>query len=167
MSRELVDVLTPEGLPANVRKPKDDVHRDGDWHRAAHLWLLTPGGKVLLQKRADAKESWPGWWDVSVAGHVSAGETAIETVIRETREELGLDVGDIRYAGTLREQCVLHDGAYVDNEIHDIFVTHREIDLGRLVLDPAEVAEVALVSPEEARRRRVVPSSLKSLALVC
>lgn len=164
---EYVDVLTPDGEPTGVRKRKSDAHREGAWHRAAHLWLLTPDGNVLLQKRSEAKENWPGWWDVSVAGHVAAGETAIETVIRETREELGIEVREATYAGSLIEQCVLRDGAYIDNEIHDIFVATRAIDLGELVLDPEEVAEVALVSVDEARRRRVVRSSLRSLALVC
>jgi isopentenyl-diphosphate Delta-isomerase len=164
---EYVDVLTSDGHPTGARIPKAEAHRTGAWHRAAHLWLLTPQGEVLLQKRADAKDNWPGWWDVSVAGHVAAGETSIETVIRETREELGLEISEATYAGSLREQCVLHDGAYVDNELHDIFVATREIDIAVLVLDPAEVAAVALVTPEEARRWRVVPSSLRSLAFVC
>lgn len=167
MSPELVDVLTPDGHPTNLRKPKDQVHRDGDWHRAAHLWIFTPAGEVLLQKRADGKDNWPGWWDVSVAGHVAAGESAIETVIRETREELGLAISEAKYVGSLKEQCVLNDGAYIDNEIHDIFVTRRAIDVEALVLDPLEVAAVVLVTPDEARRWRVVPSSLRSLALVC
>ena len=39
-SEELVDVLTPAGDPTGMRKPKAAVHRDGDWHRAAHVWIL-------------------------------------------------------------------------------------------------------------------------------
>jgi isopentenyldiphosphate isomerase len=166
---ELVDVLSPAGEPTGERKPKARVHEDGDWHLASHLWLLTPDGRVLLQRRADEKENWPGWWDVSVAGHVAAGETALDTVLRETQEELGLTVtvDEVRHVGTLREQCVLRDGAYIDNEVHEIFVATRELDLDALVLQVSEVAAVALVTPAEARAWRVVPSSLRSLALVC
>src|SRR5687768_17055127 len=89
---ELIDVLTEAGARTGRCKPKADIHRDGEWHRAAHLWIVTTDRRVLLQKRARAKENWPGFWDVSVAGHVSAGENAIDAAIREAREEIGLDL---------------------------------------------------------------------------
>lgn len=96
---ELIDVLDERGLPTGEVKPRDAVHRDGDWHRCLHLWVTGPDG-VLLQRRAATKDSWPGYLDASAAGHLTAGETW-QDALREAHEELGLDVGpdDVRVLG--------------------------------------------------------------------
>lgn len=54
------------------------MHRDGDYHRAVHTWIYAEStGQLLLQLRSDCKESWPGLWDISSAGHISAGDTSL------------------------------------------------------------------------------------------
>jgi hypothetical protein len=56
------------------------VHADGDYHGAVHVWIYVEStGELLLQKRADRKDSWPGLWDISSAGHISAGDTSLIT----------------------------------------------------------------------------------------
>ena len=156
---ELIDVLTPDGARTGTRKTKDEVHRDGDWHRAAHLWVVQRDGRVLLQKRSALKENWPGRWDVSVAGHVSAGEEPEAAAVREADEEIGLAVvrDDFLHIGTTREQCVLNGGTYLDNELHEIFVIRQDVELSALVLDAAEVDAVALAAPDELARFDLVP----------
>jgi isopentenyl-diphosphate delta-isomerase type 1 len=156
---EWIDVLTESGDATGTIKPKQEVHRDGDWHRAAHLWIATPARRVLLQRRADTKESWPGLWDISVAGHVNAGESARDAAVRETFEELGLRVeaNDFTHLATLRYRAVLHGGAYRENEFHEVFFLRHEIDLAALRLDPNEVAEVALIALHELDRFDLVP----------
>jgi isopentenyldiphosphate isomerase len=158
-AEELVDVLGDDGIPAGFTKAKKLVHRDGDWHRSAHLWIVRADGHVLLQRRAPVKASWPDLWDISVAGHVSAGETAVEAVLRETREELGLIVSPsaLQFLGTLRYQAVVNEGTYIENEFHDVYLTVRDVDLATLRLDPAEVAEVRWVREEELERYELVP----------
>ena len=144
---ELIDVLTAEGAPTGATKPKPHVHRDGDWHRAAHVWIIATDGRLLLQRRSRRKENYPGLWDVSAAGHVSAGESAHECAVRETFEELGLriDAGELQFLGTVRESCVLNGGTYIDNEIHDVFIVRRDVDLESLILQDGEVDEVMFV----------------------
>jgi len=156
---ELIDVLTESGAPTGERKSKADVHRDGDWHCAAHLWIVGSDGRLVLQKRAMAKENWPGKWDVSVAGHVSAGERPEDAAVREAREELGLDVsrGGLLHLGTTRERCVLNGGTYLDNEVHEIYIIRLDVDPAALSLDPAEVEAVALAAPDELARFDLVP----------
>ena len=138
---ELIDVLTPDGAPTGIRKSKAEVHRDGDWHRAAHVWIITPDGKVLWQRRSRRKENYPGLWDVSAAWHLSAGETAIDAAIREVGEELGLRITaeELEPVATTREQCVLNGGTYIDNEIHEIFFVRRDVQIDELKLQPDEV----------------------------
>lgn len=85
---ELLDVYAPDGTTWLATKPRDAVHRDGDWHLAFHLWVVGAGG-VLLQRRARDKDSWPGRLDATAAGHLVAGE-AVADGIREAEEELGV-----------------------------------------------------------------------------
>jgi isopentenyldiphosphate isomerase len=104
------------------------------------------------------KDTWPGLWDISVAGHVTAGESAIDAAIRETFEEIGLTVAaeELTHIGTLRYHCALRDD-YVENEFHDVYLLRRDLDLGSLTLDPLEVAEVAFVRLEDLDRYERVP----------
>jgi isopentenyldiphosphate isomerase len=159
LSTEWIDVI------GGGIKTKPEVHRDGDWHVAAHVWIVTPDRRgVLLQLRSSEKENWPGWWDVSSAGHVTAGESAIDAAVRETREELGLAIAheELQHIGSAREECVLNDGAYIDREVHEIFVVEREVDLAALVLQPGEVDEVKLVPIDAlATIERLVPHEVE------
>lgn len=145
---ELIDVLNPDGTPAGMRKAKHLVHRDGDWHRSVHVWIVVPDGRLLLQKRSIRKESHPGLWDVSAAGHISAGETALATAIRETEEELGLRLAaeELRHLGTIRETWSLNGGTFLENEYLEIYLVRREVDVRALVLQPGEVDDAALVA---------------------
>jgi isopentenyldiphosphate isomerase len=101
-----------------------------------------------VQRRSLRKENNPGLWDVSAAGHLSAGESATDAAVRETFEELGLRITprDLRFVTTLRDSSTLNDQTYLDNEFHEIFIVRRELDLASLALDAEEVAEVKWVS---------------------
>lgn len=156
---ELLDIITPAGAPTGVVKPKHEVHRDGDWHLAAHLWIVTPDRRVVLQRRSDTKENFPSLWDISVAGHVNAGESSLDAIVREAAEELGLrvDPAALELLGSAPYHAVLNDGAYIENEIHDIYLVRLDVDVALLRLDPAEVAEVALVRSEEFSSFDMVP----------
>lgn len=158
MAHEWIDVLTPGGVPAGIVKPKPDVHRDGDWHRCAHVWIVASDGRLLLQRRALVKENWPGLWDISVAGHVSAGESAAGAAVRETFEEIGLRIAaeELVHIGTLRYSVRLRED-YIENEFHEVHVVRRDVDPASLTLDPLEVAEVRLVRPGDLEQYERVP----------
>lgn len=148
---ELIDIIDSNGTPLGRVKAKPDVHRDGDWHRAVHVWIFTPDDRILVQRRALVKENNPGLWDVSCAGHISAGEPVIDAAIREAREELGieLEAGELEHVASIPASCVLNGGTYIDNEIHEIFVVRREVDLAELSLQPEEVDDAKLVTRDE------------------
>jgi isopentenyldiphosphate isomerase len=59
-------------------------------HPVVHMHLLNDRGELFLQKRAMTKDLLPGYWDTSVGGHMSPGESPEEALKRETLEELGL-----------------------------------------------------------------------------
>ena len=80
-------------------KPRALVHRDGDLHGASHVFLARLRGgrtELLLQKRSAQKDSFPGLYDISAAGHLDPGEDFAAAARRELAEELGEDVSDER-----------------------------------------------------------------------
>lgn len=72
------------------RATRRAVHARGLRHRAIHVLIFDPQGRVYLQKRSMAKDVAPGVWDSSCSGHVDSGETYDEAAVRELREELGI-----------------------------------------------------------------------------
>ena len=155
---ETIDVLRADGAPSGVVKTKPDVHRDGDWHRSVHVWIVARDGRVLIQQRSLRKENHPGLWDVSAAGHVSAGESPVESAVREVEEELGLRIEprELQHVATIRESHVLNEGRYIDNEFHEVFIVRRDVDPASLKLQETEVDAVAMVTIEEMREYEMV-----------
>jgi 8-oxo-dGTP pyrophosphatase MutT (NUDIX family) len=56
--------------------------------------------------------NWPNLWDVSVAGHISAGEGPVEAALREAQEELGVTLvpGECSHLFTVAEYLSLNNG---------------------------------------------------------
>lgn len=101
---ELFDVIDGFGTPTGIVKRRADVHRDGDWHRAIHVWIYgqdRDGAFVVVQRRGLEKDSWPGRIDATAAGHLTSGESP-EDAFREIEEELGIvpDPGMLQHVGT-------------------------------------------------------------------
>lgn len=67
-------------------------------HPVVHLHLFDADGRLYLQRRPEWKDIQPGKWDTAVGGHVDYGEEVTDALVRETREELGLEIeaGDAR-----------------------------------------------------------------------
>ena len=150
---ELIDIITADGLPTGATKSRDQIHADGEWHRTAHVWVMNSREELLLQKRAATKESHPGLWDVSCAGHIAAGDTSRLAAVRELREELGLDIRPktLHFLFTSPSFFVLNDGAFIDRELIDVYLLKKDADLQRLVLQPEEVESVKWMPLEEFR----------------
>lgn len=145
-ANELFDILDRHGTPLGMIKPRGRVHRDGDWHATVHVWIVTPARDILLQKRSETTETWPGAWDISAAGHLRAGDDAIGAAIREVREELGLrlDPRHLHHLGRLSRRN--RYPALIDNEITDIYCAVLDIDASRPRIDPVEVAAIRFVT---------------------
>lgn len=140
---ELFDVVTSAGEPTGIVKRRADVHRDGDWHRAVHVWVVgidERGPFLTFQRRSLAKDTLPGKLDATVGGHFRAGESLAET-LREVEEEIGLavDPGDLHYAGM---RICVHDGdpGPRDHELQEVFFLRDDRPLTVFRPSPAELA---------------------------
>jgi isopentenyldiphosphate isomerase len=85
---EYIDTITPDGNLTGESRPRDEVHKNGIWHRSVHIWVLNDKEELLIQRRALQKESHPGMWDVSCAGHIGSGDSSLQAAVRELKEEL-------------------------------------------------------------------------------
>ena len=59
-------------------------------HRATYIFVLDSDGRVLVQRRTDTKDLFPGYYDLAAGGVVAAGESYEECAAREAEEELGI-----------------------------------------------------------------------------
>ncbi|MEA2642576.1 MAG: hypothetical protein QOF51_3970 [Chloroflexota bacterium] len=146
---ELFDLCDEDGRLTGQIKPRARVHRDGDWHRAFHCWVVVQGAdgraQLIMQRRSLAKSTWQGLWDVSVGGHYTTGE-GLEGGLREIAEELGIVVQaeELVQAARRREQ-VFYENGVVEREVQDVYFLRRQVELLALRPDFGEVIAVALV----------------------
>lgn len=147
---EFIDILTSDGKPTGASAPKYEIHSKGHYHNTAHVWLYTKTGHILLAQRAASKTICPLLWDVSVAGHIDAGEPLITAAVREVWEEIGLKISepDLEKIGVFK--CFQsYENGVIDNEFHHTFITELKIDITNLSLQKDEVEAVKLVTLEE------------------
>jgi mutator protein MutT len=105
-------------------------YKNGEYHLVIVAIIQNSHGEILLQKRAKHKQPVPGLWE-SAAGSVHAGENSEEAVLREVKEEIGLD---------LELQSTKPLGYfYEENAIFDVWYFKKDLDINSLVLDPEEV----------------------------
>ncbi len=86
---EILDVVDASDRVVG-QAARSEVHARGFRHRAVHVLVFNRDGALFLQKRSRAKDTFPGAWDSSAAGHLEAGEDYDAAAVRELEEELGV-----------------------------------------------------------------------------
>ena len=153
---EYFDVCDENGLPTGEVVERSVAHSKGILHRTAHVWIIRKEEgrwQVLLQKRSKNKDSYPGLYDTSSAGHIPAGVEPPESALRELKEELGISatVEQLKRIGSFRTEYeeVFHGEPFHDNEVISIFVYCEPVNPEKLVLQESEVEEVRYFDLEE------------------
>lgn len=158
---ELFDILNEDGSKTGAIKERKVAHREGALHGTVHIWIVRENEKsgydVLLQKRSANKDSHPGCYDISSAGHISAGDEIMESALRELWEELGLSVQPehLESFGTthVKFEKTFYGKRFRDNEISSDFVYRQPVDIDKLSLQESEVSEVRWMDYEECRQK--------------
>ena len=142
-NEESFDVLDENGKQTGEVATRTEVHEKGLWHRAAHVYIVNSKNEVLLQCRAAHNMFRPGRWYLSAGGHLRAGETSLETAAREVQEELGVSIPESEFvlAGSAKKKHILLYGTYINNEIDDIYVVHKDVEIAKLKKH-GEVADI-------------------------
>ena len=118
---ELVDVLNEKGMYTGETQTREICSKKGLWHKAVCVFIINSKNQVLLQKRSANKKTWPNMWDVTAGGNVLAGEFGFQAIIRECKEELGIE----------------------------FYIASKEIDITKLQLQEEEVSEVRWIDKNE------------------
>jgi isopentenyldiphosphate isomerase len=116
------------------------MRRDNLRHRGVGIAVLDSEDRLLIHKRADDKDVWPGYWDLSAGGVVASGESYLDAAHRELNEELGIFDAPLHFVGEFR----FEDESV--NVISHCFLARHD---GDIVFNDGEVAEARWVTAEE------------------
>jgi isopentenyl-diphosphate delta-isomerase len=129
--QELWQLYDEQGQPLSGKGITKKQAAQGVLHGVAHVWIWRQNGKhieVLWQQRARSKMTWPGLFDISAAGHINLGETPLDAAIRETQEEIGLDVAtaDLMLFNVFRTSLLSGDS--IENEFQWLYSLELQED---------------------------------------
>lgn len=114
---------------------------DGRYRLVIHVCIFNSRGEMLIQHRHPEILRWPGYWDVSVGGAATAGDTSRSAAERETREELGIELDFTRERPAI---SVTFRGGF-----DDFYLVTADLDADSLVLQAEEVTEARWASLQE------------------
>lgn len=142
---ELIDVLDENGNKTGEVETKEEIYKKGLWHRSVHIWIENDKQELLVQKRNPLKNTFPNLWAISSAGHVIAGETSIESGLRELKEELDVDAKkeDLEFLFTIKRVQPYKD-SYI-RVFDDVYLLHKNIDVTKTKLQVEELTDIKYV----------------------
>lgn len=110
---------------------------------AVGMWIVNSRHEILLTQRSPEKRFAPGKWE-NTSGHLQAGETCEQAIIRELREETGIEAApeDIRYLGTAKAAPYFGDN----------YCVYKDVELDLLRFQPGETCGAKWVTLEELER---------------
>lgn len=138
---EHFDLYNIDRLPTGKQIQRGQPIEDGSYYSVVHV-LIFNGDKMLIQQRTNrANCVFPNLWDVSVGGHMQAGEKSRFSAQRELQEELGIDCdfSDRRPAFTLN----FHQG------FDDFYLINMNLDINDVKIQKEEVQAVKFATLDE------------------
>lgn len=150
MAKEYFDILDEKGNKTGKIKLRNEVHKDGDWHKAVHIWIINDKGDILLQRRCATKDSNPNMLDISCAGHLTAGDDSLTGAIRELNEELDLDVkpSELQYIKTIKRTSK-YTATFINNEFDDLYILRTTKNIEDMKYQEEEISEIFFVPYKE------------------
>lgn len=152
---ELFVVVDREDNILGYRSRYDCHHDNKLIHRAIGIVIFNSEGELLLQKRSRFKDTNPGLYSISAAGHVGKDESYLETAKRELFEELGIKT-ELKF----KKKLLLSNNQ--ETEMDSLFEGKYE---GPFKLDYEEVEKVEFCSTEKIKKitNKLTPFALKGL----
>ena len=132
---ELVDVVDDADRVIGT-VTRAEMRRRNLQHRSVGIAVFGTDGRLLVHRRADDKDVWPGCWDLAVGGVVSAGEDYAAAAVREVGEEIGVHAVELQLLGT---------GRYADDDVTAFVRCYAVVHDGPFHFDDGEVVEVRWV----------------------
>lgn len=144
--KEILDVVNENGEPTGERVERSFAHANGVRHRTSHVWILRMKdgeAQILLQMRSKDKDSFPGCYDISSAGHIPAGDDFVGSALRELNEELGVTVmaDELHECGIRRfySESVFHGAPFLDNQVTKVFCLWLDMEESGFTVQRTEI----------------------------
>jgi len=142
--------------------PRAEIRRLNLLHRVTGTLVFHPNGRIFVHRRTDAKDVYPGLYDMAVGGTVASGESYTENACRELAEELGVRGIPLYWLFSHRFQ----DPS--SNSLTEVFACVTE---GPFLLQHEEIAEGSWRHPDAVAEliatNRVCPDSAQTWRLFC
>lgn len=113
---ELVAAIDQDGKPLQAQYSRTEAHRKGIWHRSVSIFVLNRYGEILIERRSDHKDLFPGFYDI-VGGHLQPGQKPVDAARQEISEEIGLSVPSSRLEPLTQEDAVIEHVVLPDHAI--------------------------------------------------
>ena len=156
---EYFDIVDETGRPTGRVVSREEAHLLGLCHRTSHIWVLrwkNVRWQVLLQKRSEEKDSFPGCWDCSSAGHIPAGSDFVPSALRELQEELGVTAStkDLLFCGRRHSRYAgrFHGKAFLDDEVTNVYALFLDRAAEDFVIQKEELSCVRWFDLEDTLR---------------
>ena len=150
---EKFDVLNELGEFTGKIATREECHKNGLWHRAVYAFIIDNKGNILLQKRSSNKKLWPNMWDVTVGGHVDAGEFGRQALVREVKEELGVEIEDKDIKYLIGSTSINEQGDIINKHYNECYLITKNIPISDIKIQKEEVSDVRYFSKDELLKR--------------
>ena len=141
---ESLDVVDENNELLGIVKDRKTVHEKALWHRLVSCWIMNEKGEILLQKRSSMKKRNPNKWS-RTGGHVNAGESVENAIIREVKEEIGIELSKQE----LKLLCTYKRDNIQDKYFGYDFFANVSPKISECVLQKEEVSAVKYMTIEE------------------
>lgn len=159
---ELLDLVDRDDR-AVCTMPRTQVYEKNLCAQMRSVWLMIKNtqGQLWIPRRSLTATRLPGYLDGSVCGHVQAGESYQQALVRETLEEVGIDISQAsyRYLGKLTPH---EHGSFCFAAVYEYELDEPPVNWNR-----ADIAEWYWMTPEEIVHRHAQRDNVKdTLSLV-
>lgn len=141
---EYWDVYDKKGKWKRRVIKKGERLKNDEYHIIVEGWILRDDGNFIIQRRALDKKSFAGMWYCSAGGSVISRETPKEGMVREFKEELGIDISE--------DELSLKRIITERNTIFYIYLVRKNISLDEITLQEEEVMDVDLADPNKIKK---------------
>jgi isopentenyldiphosphate isomerase len=138
---DLVEIVDEDGEVVGTAT-RAQMRAENLRHRAVGVLVRTSSGEVVVHRRAEWKDVWPGYWDLAFGGVLEAGEDWVDGARRELAEEAGIEVAEMTEVGR---------STYEDDAVRVAGRIYLAVHDGPVTFADGEVTETALVPWGELR----------------
>lgn len=149
---EYIDVVDENNILTGKIVSKDEVRKEGLFYREVIGIIVNDRNEILLQKRASSKKEYANMWELCY-GHVSSGEQPQSAMIRELKEENGINVSEeeLVLLGIEKTEEYNKESLRYHNVFSYVYLIKTRKKITDYVFQKEEVSEGKYISIKELR----------------